>query len=50
MNIFILSKSLPSVPTIQMFQGAWPYVALCIGLVILFTIFPQLVLWLPNSM
>lgn len=50
MNIFILSKSLPDVPTLEMFRGAWPYVALCLGLVILFTVFPQLVLWLPNSM
>lgn len=50
MNIFILSKSLPSVPTLHMFQGAWPYVVICIGLVILFTIFPGLVLWLPNAM
>lgn len=50
MNIFILSKSLPDVPTLEMFRGAWPYVVLCLGLVVLFTIFPQMVLWLPNSM
>ena len=50
MNIFILSKSLPDVPTLEMFRGAWPYVALCLGLVVLFTVFLQLVLWLPNSM
>jgi C4-dicarboxylate transporter DctM subunit len=49
-NVYILSKIVPDVPMHQIFRGAFPFVGLALLVILLITIFPQLVLWLPNRM
>jgi tripartite ATP-independent transporter DctM subunit len=49
MNVFILS-GITKVPVSTMFRGVIPFVFAMIGLIIVLTIFPQLVLFIPNMM
>lgn len=49
-NVYILSRIVPDVPMQEMFIGALPFVALALGIIVLLTIFPAIVLWLPNRM
>jgi TRAP-type C4-dicarboxylate transport system permease large subunit len=50
LNVFILSKMALDVSMAEIFKGAMPFVFISLGLIILFTFFPNIVLWLPNSM
>ena len=49
-NVYILSRIVPDVPMQEMFIGALPFVALALGIIVLLTVFPAIVLWLPNRM
>lgn len=49
-NVYILSRIVPDVPMQEMFIGALPFVALALGIIVLLTMFPAIVLWLPNRM
>ncbi len=49
-NVYILSRIVPDVPMQEMFIGALPFVALALGIIVLLTVFPEIVLWLPNRM
>ncbi len=49
MNVFVLS-AISGVPTRTIFAGVWPFVAAMIVCVAILTAFPQIALWLPNSM
>ncbi len=49
MNVFILS-GVTGTPINVIFRGVWPYVALLLLSLIILTIFPQIVLWLPSTM
>ena len=49
-NVYILSRIVPDVPMQEMFIGALPFVALALGIIVLLTAFPAIVLWLPNRM
>jgi C4-dicarboxylate transporter DctM subunit len=49
-NVYILSRIVPDVPMQEMFIGAVPFVLLALGVILLLTVFPGLVLWLPGKM
>lgn len=49
MNVFILS-GVSGTPINVIFRGAWPFVVLLLICMIILTIFPQIVLWLPGTM
>ncbi len=48
MNIFVLTKQLPEVSAAQAFRGIVPYLGADVARLLLFIVFPGLVLWLPN--
>jgi C4-dicarboxylate transporter DctM subunit len=49
MNVFVLS-AVSGVPTRTIFAGVWPFVAAMIICIAIITAFPQIALFLPNSM
>jgi C4-dicarboxylate transporter DctM subunit len=49
LNVFVFS-SVVKVPMETVFRGIWPFCIAMLLLVIIITIFPQLALWLPNTM
>ena len=49
-NVFIIKGVAKDVPMYTIFRGIWPFwVAMLVGLIIL-SIFPQIALFLPNTM
>jgi C4-dicarboxylate transporter, DctM subunit len=50
LNCYILNRMTPEIPLGDIFAGVMPFVVICMVAVLLFTIFPQIVLWLPNLM
>jgi C4-dicarboxylate transporter DctM subunit len=49
MNVFIVAKY-AKMPAHEIFAGVAPYILLIIGVMIVFTIWPEIVLWLPSYM
>jgi TRAP-type C4-dicarboxylate transport system permease large subunit len=49
-NVYILARIAPDIPMHEIFRGAAPFVVLALGVILLVTIFPGLVLWLPSTM
>lgn len=49
MNVFILS-GITKTPINVIFRGVWPFVLLLLFSIVILTIFPQIVLWLPSTM
>ena len=49
MNVFILS-AVSGIPPKIIFKGVWPFVLATLTCIILITMFPQIVLLLPNMM
>jgi C4-dicarboxylate transporter DctM subunit len=50
MNVFIISGMVPEVPMYSVFRGIFPFVLAMVVCVSLLIIFPQLALFLPNTM
>lgn len=48
-NVFVMHDAAPDVPMKTIFKGVLPFMLINIGLVILLTIFPNLVLYIPNN-
>jgi len=48
LNLFVLHGVVPKYDIMTIALGALPFLMPCLGLVILLTFFPQLVLWLPG--
>ena len=48
LNCYILNKMAPELALSEIFAGIIPFCLICMLAVLLFTIFPQIVLWLPN--
>jgi C4-dicarboxylate transporter DctM subunit len=48
LNCYILNKLTPELSLAEIFAGVIPFCLICLFAVLLFTIFPQIVLWLPN--
>lgn len=49
MNVFVVSRA-TGLPLQTVFRGVWPHVLAHVILLILFSIFPGLILWLPETM
>ncbi|HEY0920020.1 TRAP transporter large permease [Devosia sp.] len=50
LNVYVLNNIAPEVDVMEIFRGCYPFVAVMIAVVFLLMAFPQLVLWLPESM
>jgi C4-dicarboxylate transporter, DctM subunit len=50
LNCYILNKVFPEVSLGKIFAGVIPFIGLSLFAVLLFTIFPDIVLWLPRQM
>ncbi len=48
LNCYILNRMTPELSLSEIFTGVMPFVVICLFAVLLFTVFPQIVLWLPN--
>ena len=49
-NVFVVKGLVPDVPLSTVFRGIWPFAAAMVVCIILLTIFPEIALYLPNSM
>lgn len=49
LNVFIVARATGR-PAEQIFRAVVPYIVAMLALVVLFTVFPQIVLWVPESM
>ncbi len=49
-NVYIMAKLAPDVPMHEIFIGAAPFVLLALGIIVFLTMFPEIVMWLPNQM
>lgn len=50
LNCYILAQIAPHIPLGEIFRGVVPFVILTLGCVVAFTIWPEIVLWLPQQM
>ena len=50
LNVYVMKRFAPEVPLMDVFRGAAPFVVLTLLVVVLITVFPQIVLWLPSTM
>jgi tripartite ATP-independent transporter DctM subunit len=50
MNVFIVKSVAPTVPLAEIFRGVWPFLIAMATLVALLIAFPQIALFLPNTM
>lgn len=48
MNLFVIKSVNPELSTLDIYRGAFPFLAAPLVLIALMIIFPQLVLWLPS--
>ena len=48
-NVYVMAKVAPDVPLSTIFRGVAPFFIATLGLVVLITLFPEIVLWLPHS-
>ena len=49
MNVFIVAKY-ANMPAHEIFAGVFPYIFLIIGAMVIFSIWPEIIMWLPNTM
>ncbi len=49
-NVYVVKRVVPDVPLMDIFRGAAPFGVLTLLVVVLITLFPQIVLWLPSTM
>ncbi len=50
LNCYILAQIAPHISLGEIFRGVVPFVFLTLGCVVVFTIWPEIVLWLPRQM
>jgi len=50
LNVFVAQNMAKEVPLEDVFRGAMPFVAVCLVMVVLLVLFPQIALWLPSTM
>ncbi len=50
LNVFVMHKVAPDIGLPTIFRGSIPFVLITLGAVALFTLLPELVLWLPRQM
>lgn len=47
LNVIIMKQVAPDVPLLDIYKGTFPFVLICLFMVFLLVIFPELALWLP---
>jgi C4-dicarboxylate transporter DctM subunit len=47
LNVIIMKQVVPDVPLLDIYKGTFPFVLICLFMVFLLVIFPELALWLP---
>ena len=50
LNVYVMHKVAPNIPLTSIFLGTAPFVVITLLAVVLFTLVPELVLWLPELM
>jgi C4-dicarboxylate transporter DctM subunit len=50
LNVFVMQRVVPDIPLSEIFRGVLPFVVVCLIVVAIITLVPQLVLWLPSTM
>jgi TRAP-type C4-dicarboxylate transport system permease large subunit len=50
MNVYVMKRVAPEVPMMDIFRGAAPFGIVTLLFIVLITLFPQIVLWLPSTM
>jgi C4-dicarboxylate transporter, DctM subunit len=50
LNLYVLRGVAPQVPLITILRGSMPFVLIMLATMVLLSAFPQIALWLPNSM
>jgi tripartite ATP-independent transporter DctM subunit len=48
-NVYVMAKMAPDVPLIKIFKGVAPFFIFTLLLVIIITLFPGIVMWLPRT-
>ncbi len=48
--LLFVTKALTGIPIGAMMKEGWPFIVMLLGLLIAMTLFPQIVLWLPQTM
>lgn len=49
LNLFVINGIAPDIPFKEILRGIIPFIVIMVGYIVLLTIFPEIVLWLPNS-
>lgn len=50
LNVYVMSSVVPNVPVTDIFRGCIPFVLVTLAFAMLILFFPELVLWLPDTM
>jgi C4-dicarboxylate transporter DctM subunit len=48
--LLFVTKALTGIPIGEMMREGWPFFLMLLGLLLAITMFPQIVLWLPQTM
>jgi C4-dicarboxylate transporter, DctM subunit len=48
-NVYVMAKMAPDVPLVRIFRGVAPFFIFTLFLVAVITLFPDIVMWLPNT-
>jgi len=49
LNVIVMKQVVPDVPLLDIYKGTFPFVLICLFMVLLLVIFPELALWLPSQ-
>jgi tripartite ATP-independent transporter DctM subunit len=50
LNLYVLKGVAPQVPLTVVLRGAFPFVLILLGFMVVLSVFPQIALWLPNTL
>lgn len=50
LNCYVVNGVRPDIPLQDVFRGVWPFVVADLGVIWLFYVYPEIVLFLPNAM
>ena len=49
LNVIVMKQVVPSVPLLDIYKGTFPFVLICLFMVFLLVVFPEIALWLPSQ-
>ena len=50
LNVIVMKQVVPGVSLLDIYKGSLPFVVICLLMVLLLVIFPEIALWLPSKM